>query len=174
MAVFGHREQTCGCQGGEGSEGGMDWEFGVSRCKLLHTEWINNKVLLYRTGNYIQYPVIGTSLVAQWLRIRLPMQGTRVRTLLQEDSTCRRATKPVRHKYWACALEPASHNYWSQCTQSPCSATREATAMRGPLTATKSSPLSPQLEKAGAQQQRPNAAKNNLLKNKEQKTKILW
>ena len=24
-----------------------DWEFGTSRCKLLHTGWINNKVLLY-------------------------------------------------------------------------------------------------------------------------------
>ena len=49
-----HREQTCGCQGG----GGMDWEFRVSRCKVLHIEWINNKVLLYSTGNYIQYPGI--------------------------------------------------------------------------------------------------------------------
>ena len=38
--------------------GGMDWEFGVSRCKLLHMEWINNKVLLYRIGNNIQYPEI--------------------------------------------------------------------------------------------------------------------
>ena len=38
--------------------GGMAWEFGVSECKLLHIEWINNKVLLYTTGNYIQYPVI--------------------------------------------------------------------------------------------------------------------
>ena len=37
---------------------GMDWGFRVSRCKLLHVEWINNKVLLYSTGNYIQYPVI--------------------------------------------------------------------------------------------------------------------
>ena len=27
-------------------------------CKLLYTEWINNKVLLYSTGNYILYPVI--------------------------------------------------------------------------------------------------------------------
>ena len=36
----------------------MDWEFGISRCKLLYIEWINNKVLLYSTGNYIQYPVI--------------------------------------------------------------------------------------------------------------------
>ena len=37
---------------------GKDWELGISRCKLLYTEWINNKVLLYRTGNYIQYTVI--------------------------------------------------------------------------------------------------------------------
>ena len=36
---------------------------------------------------------------------------------------------------------------------------REATAMRSPRTTTKSSPYSPQLEKARAQQQRPNAAK---------------
>ena len=43
---------------GEGSRRGKDWEFGTSRCKLLHIEWMNNKVLLYSTGNYIQYPVI--------------------------------------------------------------------------------------------------------------------
>ena len=55
----------------------------------------------------------GASLVAQWLRICLPMQGTRVRALGQEDPTCRRATKPMHHNYWACALELASHNYWS-------------------------------------------------------------
>ena len=54
----GRREQTCGCQGGGEGRGGMEWEFGVSRCKLLYIEWINNKVLLYSTGNYIQYPVI--------------------------------------------------------------------------------------------------------------------
>ena len=38
--------------------GGMEWEFRISRCKLLYTEWINNKVLLYSTGNNIQYSVI--------------------------------------------------------------------------------------------------------------------
>ena len=43
------------------------------------------------------------SLVAQWLRICLPMQGTRVRALVWEDPTCRRATRPVSHNYWACA-----------------------------------------------------------------------
>jgi len=25
---------------------------------LLHLEWINNKVLMYSTGNYIEYPMI--------------------------------------------------------------------------------------------------------------------
>ena len=43
--------------------------------------------------------ITGTSLVVQWLRIRLPMQGTRVRALVQEDPTCRGATKPVCHNY---------------------------------------------------------------------------
>ena len=53
-----HREQTCDCQSGRTHEGGEDWEFGISRYKLLDTEWVNNKVLLHSTGNYIQYPVI--------------------------------------------------------------------------------------------------------------------
>ena len=39
------------------------------------------------------------SLVAQWLRIRLPMQGTRVQSVVREDPTCRGVTKPVRHNY---------------------------------------------------------------------------
>ena len=41
-------------QGGRG----IGWEFGVDRCKLLHLEWINNKVLLYSTKNYTQFPGI--------------------------------------------------------------------------------------------------------------------
>ena len=48
-----HRELTFGCQGGR-----KDWECGISRCRLLHIGWINNKVLLYSTGNYIQYLMI--------------------------------------------------------------------------------------------------------------------
>ena len=36
----------------------MHWEFVISRYKLLYTEWINNKVLLYSTGNSVQYPEI--------------------------------------------------------------------------------------------------------------------
>ena len=41
----------------------------------------------------------GTSLVAQWLRICLPLQGTWVQSLVWEDPTCRRATKPMHHNY---------------------------------------------------------------------------
>ena len=37
--------------------------------------------------------------VAQWLRIRLPMQGTQVQALVWEDPTCRGATRPVSHNY---------------------------------------------------------------------------
>ena len=47
--------------------------------------------------------VWGASLVAQWLRICLPMQVTQVRVLVWEDPTCHRATRPVSHNYWACA-----------------------------------------------------------------------
>ena len=57
------------------------------------------------------------SLVAQWLRILLPMQGTWVWALVGEDPTCRRATKLMCHNYWACALEPACHNCWAHVPQ---------------------------------------------------------
>ena len=41
----------------------------------------------------------GASLVAQWLRVCLPVQGTRVRALVWEDPICRGATEPVSHEY---------------------------------------------------------------------------
>ena len=41
----------------------------------------------------------GAPLVAQWLRIYLPMQGIRVPALAREDPTCRGATKPMRRNY---------------------------------------------------------------------------
>ena len=42
---------------------------------------------------------IRTSLVAQWLRIRLPMQGTWFQSLGRDDPTCHGATKPGHHNY---------------------------------------------------------------------------
>ena len=117
---------------------------------------------------------IGASLVAQWLRVLLPMQGTQVWALVWEDPTCHRATKLVHHNYWACALEPASHDYWSPCatpTEAHMPRARALQQEKPPqweahCTTTKSSPHLPQLEKARAQQRRPNAAKNKTNKNK--------
>ena len=43
------KEGTCGKDG---------LEVGISRCKLLSMKWINNKILLYSTGNDIQQLVI--------------------------------------------------------------------------------------------------------------------
>ena len=95
------------------------------------------------------------------------MQGTRVRSLVREDPTCRGATKPVRHNYWACALEPASHNYWAHVPQllkpthlEPMLCNKRSHHNEKPAHRNESSPRSPQLEEARAQQQRPNAAKN--------------
>ena len=62
------------------------------------------------TGGWEKW-LFGASLVAQWLRILLPMQGTRVRFLVREDPTCCGAPRPVHHNSRGCALEPVSHNY---------------------------------------------------------------
>ena len=102
----------------------------------------------------------GTSLVAQWLRIRLPMQGTRVRSLVREDPTCRGAAKPMCNNYWACALEPVSHNCWAHVPQllKPARLEPMLHNKRSHCTATKSSPRLLQLEKVRAQQRRSNTA----------------
>ena len=45
-----------------GDGGRMGLEFGISRCKLLYTEWIDNKILLCSTGtvfNILWQTIIG-------------------------------------------------------------------------------------------------------------------
>ena len=83
------------------------------------------------------------------------MQGTQVRALVQEDPSCRGATKPVSHNYWAHVpqllkpeqLEPVLHNKRSHRNEKPAHHNEEL-------------PRLPQLEKACVQQWRPNAVKN--------------
>ena len=53
--------------------------------------------LLSQICHWIKKIIQGASLVAQWLRICLLMQGTRVRALVWEDPTWRGATRPVSH-----------------------------------------------------------------------------
>ena len=45
--------------------------------------------------------------------------GARVWSLVWKDSTGLRETKSVCHNYWACALEPMSHNKRSHCNEKP-------------------------------------------------------
>ena len=135
------------------------WYWLISTCKAFQHH--------LSLGKCKSKPQWGTLLVVQWLRIHLLGQGTRVPALVREDPTCCGATKPMCPSYWACALEPTSHNYWACMPQllkpahlEPVLHNREGTAMRSPRTAMKSSPRSPQLEKARAQQRGPNTAKD--------------
>ena len=88
-------------------DGGAWWAavYGVAqsrtRLKRLSSSSSSSK-------NYIEI-----SPMVQWFTICLLMEGIWVRSLVKEDSTRCRATKPVCHNYWSHALEPASHNHWA-------------------------------------------------------------
>ena len=43
--------------------------------------------------------------MVQWFRICLAMQAVPVQSLVQEDSTCCQATKPMHHNHGACLLQ---------------------------------------------------------------------
>ena len=110
---------------------------------------------------------MGTSLVAQWLGVRLPVQGAWVPSLVQEDPTCRGAAGPVCHGCWTCALEPTGPQLLGlrattaeARAPTPCSATGGAAAGRGPCAAMGGGPCSPQLERACTQRRGPNTAKS--------------
>ena len=65
--------------------------FTVVNHKEHYGQIIKNMLIIKMKG--------GASLVAQCLRIRLPMQGTQDRALVWKDPTGRRVAKPVRHSY---------------------------------------------------------------------------
>ena len=86
-----------------GSYSSMTWSYMPYFC-LSPTRISNWHTLSSSPKNHqSRSSVLGASLVAQWLRTCLLMQETRVRALVWEDPTCRGATRPVSHNYWACA-----------------------------------------------------------------------
>ena len=111
----------------------------------------------------------GTSLVVQWIGICLPMQGTWVRSLVWENSTCLGATKQVRHNSWAYLLqllkpacqEPLLYNVRSHHNETPTHCNEEqpllSTTRESPCTAVKTQW----------------SQKKNLLK-KSKNIKVLW
>ena len=87
-----------------------------------------------------------TALVVQQVRIRPPTRGTQVQSLIWEDHTCQGAAKP-------CATTPQAG------APKACASTREATMVRSPCIATKSSPAHRNQRKVRAPQRRPTQPK---------------
>ena len=94
---------------------------------------------------YSVFKTLGTSLVAQWLGIHLPVQGTQVRSLAWEDSTCCKATKAGRHNYWAQVLASTGCNRWSPLTLEPMLRNKRSHPNEKPVPQLERSPRSPQL-----------------------------
>ena len=111
--------------------------------------------------------------------------GNTVWSIIQEDPTCHRATKPMHHDYWAhglglqaAATKPVCHNNWSLPVQEPTHCYYWAHVLQllkpvclEPVLCNKRShcsekpthhsqeyPCPPQLEKACAKQHRPSTA----------------
>ena len=102
-----------------------------------------------------------TSLVVQWLKIHLPIQGTGVWSLIWEDSTgcrqlspCATTAKPMYPRI--CVLQQEMPRKW------------EAHAAQ-----LESSLSSPQSEKSHVQQQRPSATKDKKLDNLKKEIHLL-
>ena len=95
---------------------------------ILSLQWSLSLILkLKKKGKKKKKACFRTSLVAQWLKIHLPVQGSWVRALVWEDPTCCGATKPICHNYWArmpqllkpARLEPVLCNKRSRRNEKP-------------------------------------------------------
>ena len=102
------------------------------QCILKLFSWVNSHVLFivqcfffFFKEVYFLNVISRTSQVVQWLRIGLPVQGTWAQSLVLEDPTCYRTTKPCVPQL----LSPYS--------------AREATVMRSLDTASRGSPTTP-------------------------------
>ena len=84
------------------------------------------------------------------------MQGTQVSPLVQGDPTCNEANKKC-----ATSTEPTTHSYWSLSTLEPGLHREKPLLRKAGAPQLDNSPHLPQLEKVGAQQQRPHTAKKH-------------
>ena len=71
--------------------------------ELSLTQMLFSFLLIKKIYIYI-HTYVATSLVVQWIRIHLPMQGTWVVSLIQEDPTC---LKPKHPRACCTTREPA-------------------------------------------------------------------
>ena len=75
------------------------WVLWAYKHLIVEIQYLAFREISKRPTSTEQKEMIGASLVTQWLRIHLPMQGTRGQALVREDPPCCRATKPVHHNY---------------------------------------------------------------------------
>ena len=75
----------------------VDVSFAVQTFKLDYVPFVYFFFCFLCLRKQIYKNISWASLVAQWLRVCLLMQGTRVRALVWEDPACRGAAGPVSH-----------------------------------------------------------------------------
>ena len=121
---------------------GFSWlsDYVVEECFLNHDPLVSGGINL-PVETSIKNKWNRASLVAQWLRIRLPMQATRVRALVWEDPTCRGATSPWATITEPVHLEPVLRNKRGRDSERPAHRDEEwpplATTRESPRTETK-------------------------------------
>ena len=86
---------------------------------IKEQQWLISWILRTFAHQRAELKTYRASLVVQWLRVRLVIQGPLVQSLVWKNSTCCRATKPVCHNSWAQALDPLNHNHWNPCAVEP-------------------------------------------------------
>ena len=80
------------------------WSSGLDSTHFCVWTWVR----FLGQGTRCHRPQLKWSCVPQRshvISIHLPMQGTWVPSLIQEDPTHHWAAKPMRHNYWACVLQ---------------------------------------------------------------------
>ena len=102
-----------------------------------------------------------TSLVTQWMGICLANARDTGSIPGPGGYHMQRAAKPMHHNYWAYTEAHQPQSPYAAATEPVC--LKEATAVRSLGIATKSSPHSPQLEKAHIKPWRTSAAKKKII-----------
>ena len=118
--------------------------------------------------------------MAQWIRICLPVQGTRVHPWSEKTphteeqlNMCATTTESTCHNCWPRALQPTALELQTRpaCSRT-CAPQQEATTVRGLCTCPvmKSSPHSPQLQKSPWSSEEP--AQPNIKKKERKKERL--